>query len=931
MSYYSDLMNSVPKLGFYSSAPANYIDRAYLSEPKSWLSQAWLTTKVRIAYLFFIALLAIDLTTSGLLALSYAFRSLFVSENIQDKQLNQQKEYASSFGRSLYALLASPIGLIYPKLTVFYFTTQKKPSGVFSGGQLHHAPNADIVTPKTKEELQELILKANREKLKIIPLGAGKSQGRQFLPKSDEKTLLIDLSKFNSVEVHEEKKEAIVGAGALWSDVQSRANDFSLAVKVMQASNIFSVGGSIGTNIHGWDYKSGMISNTIQSMDIITPTGEFKTLTPDDDLFHQITSGFGLFGIIYRVNLKLADNENLQRQTVDVPIDQYHDYFNANLKDDEHTRLHLFRLNLDPKNLLKTGFTETYVKVDDTPRLKTENYSLEAANGTRLQRVLVNIARRFGWLRKLWWDNEHQEYLNNHPMMTTNEIMQAPINAMFNTSVSEAEWLQEFFLPGEKLAEFLNEFGSLLTKNNVSLLNATVRFVKQNNKSPMSYAYDADRFAVVICFNQSLRPSDVIKAKKWLRKAQNMAVEKGGTYYLPYQDVSSPEDFAKSYPRAEEVQTLKEAIDPNQVLTSGFHQKYLVPKPPVKNHARWVMTNPEARESFKGFVTNILQRVDADKLYSLLDDILEYCDTHEEIYAELCQRLPEISPSTLDDIQRKLHSLSDIKKDLTEQAHYLLPDDLKEINGIVEIGSPGRYVNGFRQHYMVKGKIISVNESQSIADYIDAGSLHPYDEFVPLNCNAIDFSKIKDKSADLITCYIGLHHFNEKQLDHFLNEVHRILRDGGHFILDDHDIIDEKTDSMAHFAHLVFNAVNGVSVKDEVAEIRDFKPISYWREQLTQHGLSIATAGPDLELIRQGDPTRNRMIISRKATLELSHTLIENRKETRPLSSTNLGNWRNNPTSGTSLVDTPTALFQPEEETKNDSLVPDMISKSKYR
>lgn len=61
-----------------------------------------------------------------------------------------------------------------------------------------------------------------------------------------------------------------------------------------------------------------------------------------------------------------------------------------------------------------------------------------------MDRIMVNVARRSGYVRQKYWESERHRLLNNETQMTTNEIMQPPINAMFNNSVSESEWLQEF-------------------------------------------------------------------------------------------------------------------------------------------------------------------------------------------------------------------------------------------------------------------------------------------------------------------------------------------------------------------------------------------------------------------------------------------------------------------------------------------------------
>lgn len=961
MSAIGDIIKKLPKLGYFSSIPAGMMDRSYAEKkPTSFLGTLGLFLKIRIQLLFFVVALAIDTIASFLIAFKNFVFTMFTSENTQAAYLEQQKLYATNTGKSLFAFLASMtfIPLFYPKLLFFYFTpTQPKATGVTAGGDYHHASKAEIRTPKTKEDLQAIVREAIEKGKKIIPKGAGRSQGRQFIPEEGVETIVIDMCEFKEIDtINPDTKTARVGAGVLWSELQVVANQSKLAVKVMQASNVFSVGGSIGTNIHGWDYHSGMILNTLKSMDIVNGRGEFQTVTPDcglirldndpnlilqndfqtlktrsqnqptyalfDDklfyvdfandpvvtplkhellttefkslfpqdnkthkmankealgkifkttnhtpLFYLIAGGFGLFGIVYRVTMELADNEHLKRIKADkVSPTQYVKYFKDNLKDKPEKRLHLYRLSLDPNHLLEEGFTETYT-LDTTKRnpTKTEAFSLEQPQGNRLDRVLVNFARRFGWMRKLWWDRERQNFLNNEPVATTNEIMQAPINAMFNPSVSESEWLQEYFIPENNLAEFIKEFGQLMMKNNVSLLNATVRFVKQESNSPLSYAADGDRFAVVICFNQSLEPSEINKTRTWLRQAQKLAVEHNGTYYLPYQDVSSPDLFKKGYPKADVFYELKKQADPLGIFTSGLYEKYINPKSKTVFHTKAVFDDAN-KDEFKGFLTHILKRIDAEELYPLLENILTYTDSDIDVYEALCSRLDEIRPSTLTDIRNKLNSLAAIKEDLTAQAKSLLPDGMK-INGIMEIGSPGRYINGFREHFEVKGPIIAVNDDDaSVADYVDAGNFHPYDTFKKLNYNDLDcFEEIPDKSVDLITCYVGLHHFSDEKLDEFLHHMQRILRPDGCFLLDDHDITDEKTNHFAHLAHLVFNAVNGVSLENERSEIRNFKSMTHWKNKLQQFDLLGIETQPNVEQIRQGDPTRNSMIVTRKS------------------------------------------------------------------
>jgi UDP-N-acetylenolpyruvoylglucosamine reductase len=862
MSFLSDVGN---KLGRFSSYPANMIDRAFLEEPRSGFGKLWKGLKVRLMYtLLFMPMLVVDMAVSALVFFRYMVGALFRSDTVQEEYLAYAKKYGNYFSKSLFALLATPIALFEPEAALFFVEDDEQE---LAAGKYYRAKGVEVKHPANQDELCTLIAEANENGKKVSIMGAGRSQGMQFLPSDTKNAIVIDMSGLNKIEPIDLSNNTVrVGAGVIWKDLQREANKQSLALKVMQASNIFSVGGSIGTNIHGWDYHTGTISNAIKSIDVLLGDGTIAPdIKPRSILFKQVVGGFGMHGIVIAATLELTPNELLKRTSVLKKPDEYVEYFNGELKDKKENRLHLYRLSLEKGKLLKTGFTETYVVDEAHPDpVQTQNFNVERARGRRYERFFVRLAKRFKNFMSLIWQRERDAFQKEEPVLTTNEIMQAPINALFTTSVSETEWLQEYFIPGDDLAAFTDELGDLLMKNNVALLNATVRFVKRHDGNPLSPSYGSDRFAVVLCFNQSLQPDKMVQAQKWLRESQALTVKHHGSVYLPYQHMLSPEVFNASYPHARMAADFKEnTSDVGGRFSSGFYEKYFVTPDAATNgaaHVRHVMGTGANREKFKGFLSNILKRVDADKLYVLLDDILLYKDTHAELYAELCRRLPEIMPMALTDVSNQLSSLYAIKGDLTKQAHLLLPDDLREIKGLVEVGSPGRFVNGFRDKYKVTGDVVAVHEKESMMDCVDAGAWKPYKTFIPLDYQNLDLSSLEDESVDIVTCYVGLHHFTPEKLTLFLNDVQRILRANGRFMLVDHDAYNPEVKNMAHMAHFVFNAVNGVSLEDELTEVRDFKSMQAWLEILDAHGLYNATDAVAVPMVRVGDPTENRMI-----------------------------------------------------------------------
>lgn len=457
-------------------------------------------------------------------------------------------------------------GLIYPDVITEHFLRHDRFDGwIRHYGQLHKALGS-VKYPKTEEDLQA-ILKSGK---KIAIVGAGMSQGKQALPIGFD-NILIDMKHFNHVVLSKESKTAIVGGGATWQDVQNSANQEGLAVQVMQASNIFSIGGSISINCHGWDHRAGPLGNTILSLKIIDPEGNIKKLTKEDELFHYVIGGLGGFGIILEAEIALVDNDLLSEEGKEVKPVDYPAYFANEVENVDAIKMHLYRLSLDPSHLFETGVAVNYRKVGE--KKAGEPLIEEAPNGKRIERIKLHLARRFKILRKIGWKIEKKNALQAH-IQYRNQLMRPPINPIFNCSHAFSEWLQEYFVSRKELPAFLTFMKGILEKNHVHLLNASIRFVKKDDISRMPYAGE-DRFALVLFFNQSLAEKEVAKTKKWIREVNDYLTEHQGAFYLPYMQFAKKKQLERCYPTWKRVKEAKDRFDPEGRLMNGFYEKYL--------------------------------------------------------------------------------------------------------------------------------------------------------------------------------------------------------------------------------------------------------------------------------------------------------------------------------------------------------------------
>jgi SAM-dependent methyltransferase len=227
----------------------------------------------------------------------------------------------------------------------------------------------------------------------------------------------------------------------------------------------------------------------------------------------------------------------------------------------------------------------------------------------------------------------------------------------------------------------------------------------------------------------------------------------------------------------------------------------------------------------------------------------------EAIYRDIQKNLPTIKPF-LSELFYALPSLGKQKREMARQTLELLGNK-NELNGYIEIGTTGRYISELRKHVKLTGTLILINDvppSNSPVDMVERGQIKKLGRYVDLNhYAALSESEIPDNSIDLVTCYIGLHHIEPKQLNVFIRSLGRVLRKGGLLILRDHDVKTPEMFTFVSLAHTVFNAGLGISWEENAAEPRYFFSVDEWVNRL--EALGFTDTGH--RLLQAHDPSKN--------------------------------------------------------------------------
>src|SRR5262249_6057607 len=124
-------------------------------------------------------------------------------------------------------------------------------------------------------------------------------------------------------------------------------------------------------------------------------------------------------------------------------------------------------------------------------------------------------------------------------LVSRNEPMHDSVRYLKNDLPSETDILQEYFVPRDHLVPFVDGLREIVRRNRTVLLTASVRVVHPED-NVLTYA-PTEMFAVVLYINQPTTAQGNESMRTQTRETIDLALDVGGTFFLPYQLYYSPE------------------------------------------------------------------------------------------------------------------------------------------------------------------------------------------------------------------------------------------------------------------------------------------------------------------------------------------------------------------------------------------------------
>ena len=349
--------------------------------------------------------------------------------------------------------------------------------------QLNATHIHDIERPNCLGDLQEIVWRAREQGRAICIAGARHAMGGQQFATD---ALLVDMRRLNRVLFFDrEKGQVEVEAGILWNELvrylvraqQDQEQQWGILQKQTGADQL-SLGGSLAANIHGRGLGLRPIIQDIESFLLVDAQGETLLCSREQnsELFSLAIGGYGLFGIVYSLTLRLAPRRKLERVVQILSLRELMPAFERRIRDGFLYGDFQYMTDEKSVDFLLQGVFSCYRPVpQNTPiraaqrqiSLRQWDALVHLAHTDKARAYRIYTEYYLATNGQIYWSDTHQlgAYIENY---------HARLDRKMQAVAPATEMITELFVPRNALAAFLHDVRDDLRQHEVNVVYGTI-------------------------------------------------------------------------------------------------------------------------------------------------------------------------------------------------------------------------------------------------------------------------------------------------------------------------------------------------------------------------------------------------------------------------------------------------------------------------
>ncbi|MEC3975683.1 FAD-binding oxidoreductase [Amycolatopsis sp. H20-H5] len=431
---------------------------------------------------------------------------------------------------------------------------------------------ADVLSTPDVEAIARAVTQAGERG--VVARGLGRSYGD---PAQNAGGLVVDMTPLNRVHSIDADSAIVdVDAGVSLDQLMREGLPHGLWVPVLPGTRQVTIGGAIANDIHGKNHHSaGSFGNHVVSMDLLTADGQVRTITPDgpeSDLFWATVAGIGLTGIILRAKIRMTRTEtayfkaDIQRTA---NLDETLELVTDGSEDNYTYSSGWFDSMSRGKKLGRAAFQRgSLAKLDELPpKLRADPLKFNPGQLVTLPDVFPN-----GLANKLSFTAIGELYYRKTAKNARDQIQSLvafyhPLDLFgeWNRAYGSKGFLQyQFSTPLNAHDDLRRILQKVADSGHVSFLNV-FKQMGEGNAAPLSFPHPG----WMVCLDFPIKAG----LSRFCQELDEDVLALGGRLYTAKDSRTTPENFAKMYPRLEEWRKVRASVDPEGVFASDMSRR----------------------------------------------------------------------------------------------------------------------------------------------------------------------------------------------------------------------------------------------------------------------------------------------------------------------------------------------------------------------
>ena len=448
--------------------------------------------------------------------------------------------------------------------------------------RLNPTPVARLLEPRGRGALVRTVRDARRAGAQLSICGGRHAMGGQQFGRNG---WLVDLRQHDAVRSFDSERGLItVESGIQWPALmdaclaQSRPGRPAWGIRQKQTgADRLTLGGALAANVHGRGLRMPPFVADVEAFTLIDAAGEVRhcSRTEEAELFSLVIGGYGLFGVVEEVTLRLMPRVKVERRVEVIGLEEL-----VRVPEERDTREWLFgdfQYSIDERSpdFLRRGVFSSYVRIpDDQPVPETRRQLREQDWERLIWLAHTDRARVFEEYSRYYLSTHGQRYWSDlHQLSTYIDHYHLALDQRLGSAHPGSEMITEIYVPRPALLAFMTAAAERLRDGHTPVIYGTIRLIERDTESFLAWAREP--WACII-FNLHLEhtPMGLELGARAFRDLIDLAIGFGGSYYLTYHRWASRQQVETCHPRFAAFLERKRALDPEERFTSDWYRHH---------------------------------------------------------------------------------------------------------------------------------------------------------------------------------------------------------------------------------------------------------------------------------------------------------------------------------------------------------------------